>query len=358
MWEYPPQIVRVIHVMAPTLSKGEYRAIFESSPDGVLVVGLDGNIRRCNRQIEALFGWSPSDLLGQSIDVLVPDHVRGGHGELRAGFARHAHARPMGVGLDLEGQRRDGSRFPVEISLSPLDVEDGKGGVVCSVRDVSERRRLQNFSEGALRATEEERQRIARELHDDTAQRLATLILRVRVLAGEESPTRRRELLGEIREEIVEASDGVKRLSRGLRPPELEEVGLVLALQAHLRSLREGTGFDVEFVADEVENLLGITAKLVVYRIVQESLSNSMRHAGVHRARVVILSTPDGVTVEIGDDGRGFLLTGLSGDGRGLGLVGMSERAAMIDGRLTIDSSPGEGTRIRLTVPVEETPNG
>jgi PAS domain S-box-containing protein len=242
------------------LSSDEYRAIFEASPDGFLVVGRDGLIRAANPRIEELFGWSADELVGQTVDVLVPEAASGAHASHRARFVGDPHNRPMGVGLDLRGRRQDGSTFPVEISLSPWTDADGELRIICTVRDVSDYRRLQNFSEGALRATEEERQRIARDLHDDTAQRLATLILRVRRLALEPDAEARAALLEDVRAEVVETTEGVKRMARGLRPPEIEELGLALAITAHARSLREGADFPVDTELAAVEQELGDTA--------------------------------------------------------------------------------------------------
>jgi signal transduction histidine kinase len=260
----------------------------------------------------------------------------------------------MGVGLDLRAQRKDGTTFPVEISLSPWTTVAGDLYVICTLRDVSDYRRLQNFSEGALRATEEERQRIARELHDDTAQRLATLILRIRRLAQEADAEARAGLLEDIRDEIVDAAEGVKRMARGLRPPEIEELGLALAITAHVRGLREGASFIVDTELGAVDQDLNVTAKLALYRIVQEALSNARRHAGATRVRVRLFREGAMVVAEVADNGRGFLSSRAVEKGGGLGLVGMRERATMVGGRLTVESEPGKGTTVRVAVPVQE----
>ncbi len=294
------------------LSNEEFRAVFDASPDGMLIVGEDGRILAANRQCRALFGYEPAELEGQEIELLVPEAEREAHTRHRGQYVRHPHPRPMGVGLNLQGRRKDGTTFPAEISLSPLRT-DGGLRVICAVRDVTLQKRLQSFSEAALRATEEERQRIARELHDDTAQRLA----------------------------------------RGLRPPELEDAGLSAALLAHFRNVEEGTGFRVQAHLEPVDGYLDLTEKLALYRIVQEALSNARRHAGIEEAKVRVFREDGYVVAEVRDDGRGFVSVGLAGDGRGLGLVGMHERAAMIGAGLSVDSHPGEGTVVRVAIPIE-----
>jgi signal transduction histidine kinase len=161
--------------------------------------------------------------------------------------------------------------------------------------------------------------------------------------------------LDELRDEILEIAEGVKRIARGLRPPELEEVGLVTAVQAHLRGLREGGGFEVEADLQPVDHLLQLDEKLALYRVIQEALSNAIRHSGAHSAQLS-LGVRDGmVYVVVEDDGQGFSGRKVRERGRGLGLLSMQERTAMIGGRITVDSAPGEGTRVSIHVPVAKT---
>jgi len=145
--------------------------------------------------------------------MLVPESFRVAHLAHRERFRRSAHARPMGAGLELRGRRKDGAEFPAEISLSPWGYQ-GRECVICMVREITEHKRIRDFSEGALRSVEEERQRIARELHDDTAQRLATLMVSVRLLSLEKDESKRARGFVELREQILEAAEGVKRIAR------------------------------------------------------------------------------------------------------------------------------------------------
>jgi PAS domain S-box-containing protein len=341
------------------LSIDEFRAVFAAAPDGFLIVRSDGTIRAANRKVEQLFGWTAAELEGKPVELLLPESMHDRHRLHRERFARSPHDRPMGAGLDLHARRKDGTDFPVEVSLSPWQAGDGELQVICSVRDVQAVRRLQNFSEGALHASEEERKRIARELHDDTAQRLATLILRVRQLASESDDRDRLALFEQVRGEIVEAADEVKRMARGLRPPEIEELGLAHAVQAHVRTLRESGALRVFADLQPIGPVLNPTAKLALYRIIQEALSNARRHSGAESATVRLYRRVGEVVAEVEDRGRGFpLATAVDGQ-RGLGLIGMQERATMIGARITVDSIPGEGTRVHVSVPVSaEEQNG
>lgn len=334
------------------LSVDEARAVFDAAPDGVAVVDDEGYIRAVNPKIEQLFGWAADDLVGEPVEKLLPERLRNAHQGHRSAWMRAPQDRPMGVGMELLGLHKDGTEFPVEVSLSSWRLEEGDVRVVCSVRDVSEARRLRNFSEGALRASEDERKRIARELHDDTAQRLATLILRVGMVARERDHERRRELFEEVREEIVDAAESVKRMARGLRPPEIEELGLELAVRAHVRTVREA-GFRATAQIGSVDAFLDTTEKLAIYRIIQEGLSNARRHSGTSSAVVRLFRSGDVIVGEVTDRGRGFDPTRVvDGQSGGLGLLGMEERATMIGGRITIDSEKDRGTRVRLEIPV------
>lgn len=332
------------------LSADEYRAVFEASPDGIVVVDGGGVIRDVNPHVETLFGWAREELVGETVEMLIPKVFRTAHHEHRTQFVRNPHTRAMGAGMELQGQRKDGSDFDAEISLSPWENE-GEFCVICSVRDITERKRLHDFSLGAMRASEEERQRIARELHDDTAQRLVALMLRVRLLGREQDADVRQTILDEFRAELLAAAEGVKRMARGLRPPELEEIGLEAAILAHVRGLREGAGFEVHAEVDSVNHLLDDDAKLALYRVVQEALSNVLRHAGTGKARVQVGVSDGMVHAVVEDDGSGFSLAETGKGGGGLGLTGMRERAMMIGGQVDIESIPGRGTVVRLTVP-------
>jgi PAS domain S-box-containing protein len=329
-----------------------HRALFESAPDGILVVDAQGVVRDANAEAERLFGYSRQELEGQPIEILVPEDVRDRHVGHRDRYQRDPVRRPMGIGMELTAQRRDGSTFPAEISLSRMS-GDGEEYTVATVRDVSARKRLRDFGAGALRAAEEVRARIARDLHDDTAQQLSAHLIRLRLLEQAGSDAERKEHLTALRDGIQATAEGVRRIARGLRPPQLEDAGLLPALQAHARALEQSHELRVSLDVDPVESYLTPDGLLVLYRIVQEALTNVARHAGILEARVRVGQDEGFVQAEIIDRGKGFHPDRTYMEGRGLGLIGMQERAVMVGGHLRVESSDGGGTRVIVRLPKE-----
>ncbi len=217
------------------------------------------------------------------------------------------------------------------------------------------RERLREVAARALGAAEEERKRIARELHDETAQMLAALMIHIRVVRGTDDPAKLAALLDDMREQIGTALEGIRRFARGLRPPALDELGLAAAIESHVRTVREMSGVDVRLEAPPLgKGALPPEVELASYRIAQEALSNVVRHARAQRASVRVAREPDRLVLTVEDDGKGFDVEAAMGrDAGGLGLFGMHERAAYLGGRVEVRSAPGTGTRVRAEIPLE-----
>jgi len=154
----------------------------------------------------------------------------------------------------------------------------------------------------------------------------------------------------ELREGLQEVAEGVRRIARGLRPPSLEDAGVVAALQAHIRNLFENQAIRTSFDAGAVDQLLSEDGKLVLYRVVQEALSNVVRHSRAATVNIAVHAEGSEVVALVEDDGEGFD-DGRVGKGAGLGLVGMKERAISVSGSVQVESTPGGGTRVRLSIP-------
>jgi len=209
----------------------------------------------------------------------------------------------------------------------------------------AERRRA---GSAALHAQEEERARVARDLHDEVNQSLTGLLLRLEA-AREAAPPEMEGELAETKALANQAMTELLSLARQLRPTALDDLGLVAAIEGQVDRLggEIATSLDVEGDFSD----LGDDAQLVVYRVAQEALSNAARHSGAGRVEVRLRRTDGGgVVLEVADDGRGFAFDESQ---RGLGIGGMRERALLIGAELAIESRPGHGTTVRLTVPGE-----
>jgi two-component system sensor histidine kinase UhpB len=208
----------------------------------------------------------------------------------------------------------------------------------------AERRRA---GSAALQAQEEERARVARDLHDEVNQSLTGLLLRLEA-AREAAPPELEAELDETKALANQAMRELLSLARQLRPTALDDLGLAAAIAGQVEQLGRGE-VEASFAAEDNFSDLDDDAQLVVYRVAQEALSNAARHSGAERVTVTLRRRDDGgVELEVADDGRGFAFDESEG---GLGIAGMRERALLIGGELRTESRPGRGTTIHLTVP-------
>lgn len=216
--------------------------------------------------------------------------------------------------------------------------------------------RASTTSEGIASAREDERRRLARDLHDGPAQTLAAALFGVdlAILALDRAPAAARDELIGARTLVRDALDDVRALMAGLRPRLLEERGLVVALQT-LAAMPPlwGTEVTVETRGFNASERVPPDVELGLFRIAQEAVSNARRHGAASRVRVSLSARPGTAALVIVDDGRGFA-TGpeVPRPGRGEGLNGMRERAALLGGEVRIESTPGSGTRISVSVPL------
>jgi two-component system sensor histidine kinase UhpB len=210
----------------------------------------------------------------------------------------------------------------------------------------AERRRA---GSAALHAQEEERARVARDLHDEVNQSLTGLLLRLEA-AREAAPPLLEAEIDETKALANQAMTELLSLARQLRPTALDDLGLAAAIEGQVERLGRGE-IETSLATEGDFSDLGDDAQLVVYRVAQEALNNAARHSGASRVEVHLRRGEDGgVVLEVADDGRGFAFDQSE---RGLGIGGMRERALLVGGNLTIESRPGAGTTVRLEVPGE-----
>src|SRR3954468_14634675 len=203
-----------------------------------------------------------------------------------------------------------------------------------------------------LRAQEEERRRLARDLHDEVNQALTAILLRLQALS-EDAPPDLTEDIAELKTLVNQAMEELLRLARQLRPASLDDMGLIAALEGQIARFGETTSIEASFHHEGAPEALTEDQQTVIYRVVQEALSNTAQHSEATFVDFDLRVFPShGVELRVRDNGKGFDSEAAAGnDGRSIGLSGMAERARLVGGELTVTSSPGSGTRVRLYIP-------
>jgi two-component system sensor histidine kinase UhpB len=210
------------------------------------------------------------------------------------------------------------------------------------------------LSRQVLTAQEEERQRIARELHDETAQSLTSLLIGLRMIEKATTPQDISARVAELRAQTGRTLEEVRKMAVDLRPSTLDDLGLAAALQWYTHDFARRTRTQVRLTANGLNRRLSDDVEVVVYRIVQEALTNVAKHADARSVDVSVTCAQSYLEAAITDDGRGFDVDAImSSRERGLGLFGMQERVALVGGTLQMSSQPGRGCRVSMSIPLE-----
>ena len=386
------------------VSEIRYRRLFEAARDGILVLDPDTcKVTDANPFMTTLLGYPRGELIGKELFEI------GLHKDEAASLAmfrklkRNHQVRYENLPL----KSRDGCQQEVEV-VANLYQEDGHAVIQCNIRDITARKRneaaqrrlealtisnlelqreidhrksveaalhhseqlqshalkqaqlqqqhLRDLSHQILHAQEEERKRVSRELHDVIAQTLVGISVHVGGLteAITDNPATLRAKIADVHRVVDASLDIVHRFARELRPTMLDDLGLIPALQAFMKSFNEDTG-----VRASLEAFAGIeqateAVRTVLYRVAQEALSNVARHAKASRAEVSIRRIAGCIRMTITDDGHGFNVNGKSGarNTKRLGIIGMRERVEMIGGSFSVHSAPGHPTTVRVELPV------
>lgn len=338
-------------------SEERYRELFENSKDAIYVHDMSGRYTSVNHAAEKLSGYTREELIGRHFSSLVtPEYAR----QVREQLCRKLETSGETT-YEVELITRQGRRVPVEVS-SRLIVENGLPiGVQGCVRDISERKRAQEasrtYSRRLIEAQEAERRRISLELHDQVGQILTAVKMNLHALRKSCSGA---EILSSIEKNlsvIDEAVDQVRDLSVDLRPHLLDDFGLVVAVRWYLVRQAKNSGVAVEFVSLSLKDDDRFPAALetACFRIVQEGVTNILRHAHASCISVRLERAGDYLVLVIGDDGVGFDVKAVRAAGpttATLGLRGMEERALAVGGTLTIDSVAALGTQICASFPL------
>jgi two-component system, LuxR family, sensor kinase FixL len=371
-------------------SEAKFRALLEAAPDAMMIHGADGRIQIVNAQAEALFGYRRDELIGQTMEMLMPERFRKNHVRHRQSYTRDSAPRPMGSGLNLLALHKDGREIPVEISLSNLESEE-EPMVISSIRDITERKRAERvvrllneelekrveertielrhacetiqremttrrrLEQEILEISERERRLIGQDLHDDLGQRLAGAWCLSQALENDlqagGSPAA--GSAARVTETLQNALALTRSLARGLYPVAIEAGGLGAALKD--LAARTGALFPVRCrcrIPSEMPDLDPVTATHV-YRIAQESITNAVKHGRATHIEITLRIDPPEAVLTIQDDGCGLPQVAATAEGMGLRI--MPYRADIIGGRLNVAAADGGGTVVTCTFPAAPT---
>ena len=348
-------------------SEARLRGILDSAMDAIITVDERQHIVLFNAAAEEVFRCPRDEAVGAPLDWFIPDRFRREHRQLVREFgSTGAASRRMGHARVVMGLRRNGEEFPIEASISQT-TEGGQQFYTVILRDVTQRiraeealrRSRQEIHDLALTASsarEQEKSRIARELHDELGQALTALKIDVSWL---------REHLGNPQPEVAQklASmqvllDGTvaaaRRISSDLRPLMLDDLGLLAACDWLVHNFSNRTGVACELVIGSGDLDLPDPHATAIFRVLQESLTNVAKHSDATQVEVTLERDSSSILLTVQDNGRGFS----TGDPRkpgSYGLVGLRERAILLGGEVEIESTPGRGTRIEMRLPAPET---
>ena len=339
-------------------SEERYRELFENARDAIYVHDLDGTYIRVNKAAERLSGYPREEIVGHNFwEFIAPDHIK----HVREHFCTKL-AQQGETTYECDVISKDGRRVPVEVSSRAIYENGIVVGVQGMARDITERKwaqdALQMFSRQLIDAQEDERRRIARELHDQIGQVLTAVKMNLYTVQQVCSSSETRSYVKDNIEAVDEALRLVRDLSVDLRPPVLDDLGLATAIRWYVDRYTSRTGLKVQVKIDLPDDNERFSRELetACFRIAQEALTNVVRHANAYHVLVQLEKEGSVLFLTIKDDGVGFDLDSLrhrEPRATTLGLVSMHERAHAAGGIIYIDSKLRQGTEIRFSIPLE-----
>jgi PAS domain S-box-containing protein len=336
-------------------------SLFEAAPQGIVIVDQNGMIVMANPETEKLFGYLPEELSGKSLGALIPERLQNVHTDHRDQFFSNPRNRPTGRDLNLKARRKDGTEFDAEISLGYFKTAK-ETLAVAFVSDISKRRtderaiheqqrELRQLAGKLITAQDDERRRIARNLHDDLSQTLAAIAMDAGRLASKYHSQEIAADLRWVQQHAAEAAEQVRQISHQLHPSILDDLGLKVALEEYCTEFESRSGIVTYFTAENMPDRLPSDISDCVYHIAGESLRNVSKHSRGGAVFVNVGVTGNVLHLSVRDNGVGFSHAGAEVR-HGIGIVTMKERARLVGGTVSIHADIAQGTTVSVEVPV------
>ena len=318
----------------------------ETSREGIIIASTTGVIQFVNPAIEKLFGYTRRELIGDSVKRLMPREHSLAHDEYMKNYMQTGVAKIIGIGRQLTAMRKDGTRFPIYLSIGDINTRHARlfAGVIM---DISEQQQLQRE---ILEIPVSEQRRIGQELHDGLGQQLTGLGLLATSLLNKASKPEH-ALATQLARGLQEAISQVRALSRGLMPVDVDAEGLINSIENLVAEIRSHSNVTIIFTINDRVRVSDNSSALHLFRIVQEALNNAIKHAHADQIQVSVGIEGSRGCFTIRDNGAGFQHA--PDKSAGLGLRIMQHRCGLIDAEFKIESSHGEGTAIKCYFPVE-----
>lgn len=331
-------------------------SIFDHVIEAIVVIDSKGRVIGLNSSAELLTGYD----LGEPVEILSLCSLCAGMLRMNEITCYDCFATKDRLSsFQMMVRVKDGSEFPVTASSSHFR-ENGEEYMVLVLRDAAEQIRhhqeelQRQLTHHVIRAQEEERKRVSRDLHDSVGQALYSVLVGLKVLSQVNLSEEVKRHLEDIQLQTARALDEVKHMAVELRPSALDDLGLVAAIRAYLKRFEETFGIETDFEQQGLKRRYDPNLETALYRILQEAMNNAAKYADADHIHVQFKDDGEKVELIIQDDGVGFDLENIEVRGSGLGLYGMKERASLFGGEVSIRTAPGEGTTINVKIELND----
>ena len=349
MKKKPSAAILTVNESAVRDREERLRAILETAVEGIITIDERGVIESFNSASENIFGYAAKEVIGKNVSVLMSTPHREQHDGYLDNYKRTGHAKIIGIGRETFARKKDGTLFPIDLSVSEVRLSDRRL-FTGFIRDITERKRLEKE---ILEISEREQRRIGQDLHDGLCQHLAGIEMLAQVLAQKLNTQDATARATQIAKAVREAIGQTRLLARGLSPVTLESEGLMSALAELALNTEKIFGVHCVFDCGEIVKFNDHAASTHLFRIAQEAVSNAIKHGRAKKIVVTLRDLPEHLQLSVRDNGAGFPKKFSGGNGMGLRI--MQTRIGMVGGSLTIEkNSDGGGVKVACLAPKQK----